>query len=586
VAGETVLVVDDREDSIDFLCEYVLRPHGYRILTARDGQEGLRLALEARPDLLITDLMMPRRTGLEILEELRERKIDLPVILMTFHGSEETAVRAFRLGARDYIIKPFSVEEMVAALDRALAEARLRQERDQLWQKLIATNKQLERRIKELQTLYGIGRSVTSLLDLEQLLNRVVDAAVYITTAEEGSLLLVDEETGDLYMRAARGLGESYAKGFRIRVQDSIAGQVVSTGKPVMMGGLDQRDKFKVKTDYFVKALLNVPLKVGDRVIGLLTVNNKTHPRPFTQNDLYLLSALADYACVAIENARLYHDLATSRDELRRRGEELEAKADKGARELRATREYLVQTEKLASLGQLAAKVAQEVNAPMQAVLGYVRALRSRLGADDWRLEALNSIEQEALRCRRTAAILLSFAHRVPPAVHPTDLNKVLESAANVVAERISPVADLVKGLDPDLPLIPAEGGQLQQAFVNLIRNACEAMPQGGTLRLSSRSVGKEVQVIIADSGAGIKAEDMRHIFEPFFTTKDSSEHAGLGLAISYGIIERHRGTIEIESQPGVGTTVTVRLPIVGEEAEAPPPPPAPPPPTPHRRGS
>lgn len=545
MAGETVLVVDDRQDSIDFLREYVLRPNGYQVLTARDGEEGLRLALEARPDLLITDLMMPRRTGLEILEELHERKIDLPVILMTFHGSEATAIRAFRLGARDYIIKPFSVNEMIAAIGRALAEARLRRERDQLSQKLIDANKQLGRRIKELQALYGIGHSVTSLPDLEQVLNRIVEAAVYIISAEEGLLLLVDGATGELHMRAAKGLDEHQAKGFRVRAQDSIVGRVMSTGKPVVLGGLGQDKSFKFKTDHFVKASLGVPLKIGDEVIGVLAVNNKTRSQPFGQGDQYLLSALADYACVAIENARLRDDLATS--------------------------ERLTQTEKLASLELMAARVAQKIETPIQAILSHVRVLYNQMEPNNLLLKALNSIEREVLRCRRTTTNLLNFSQRTPLDVHPTDLNNVLGAAADVVAREAGPArVEVVKGLDPELPPVPADEKQLQQAFANLIHNAYEAMPQGGVLRLFTRLVGREVQVVIADSGVGIKPQDMPHIFEPFFTTKDPAQNAGLGLTISYGIVERHQGTVEVESQPGVGSTVTVRLPIIAEkETEA-----------------
>jgi signal transduction histidine kinase/DNA-binding response OmpR family regulator len=584
MAGETVLVIDDRRDNVEFLSEYVLRPNGYRILTAQDGEEGLRLALEARPDLIIVDLVMPRRTGLEILEELWKRKADIPAILMTFHGSEETAVRAFRMGARDYIIKPFSVEEMVAALDRALAEARLRRERDQLLGKLLSTNKQLEQRIKELRILYSIGQSVTSLLDLEQVLNRIVEAAAYITGAEESSLLLVDEESGDLYMRAARGLGERHAQGFRIRVQDSIAGQVVQAGRPIMVGGTDQKDRFKVKTDYFVKALLNVPLKVGNSVIGVLAVNNRTTSRPFTNNDLYLLSALADYASVAIENAHLYHDLAISRDEVRRWGEELEAKVAERTKELQATQELLIRTEKLASLGQLSAGVARQINGPIQIILGYVRMLASKLHANDPLYNAFKSIEREAVRCQRIAQDLLDFAHRIPPTTYPTDVNAVLEAASQLVAQQISPAdIEVNKGYDPNLPMVSADESQLQQAFAHIIRNAYEAMPEGGILRLFTRAIGKEVQVIIADSGVGITPEGMRHIFEPFYTTKHSSKAAGLGLAISYGIIERHGGTIEVESLVGLGTTVTIRLrvePGGGEKRPvqtAPLPPPSPP---------
>lgn len=573
MGGETVLVVDDRQDSIEFLRDYVLIPNSYQVLTARNGEDGIRLAHEAHPDLLIADLLMPRLNGLEMLEKLREQRIDLPVILMTFHGTEETAVRAFRLGARDYIIKPFDVDEMLAAIDRALAEARLRRERDQLMQSLLFTNRQLERRVKELQTLYGIGRSVTSLLDLEQVLNRIVEAAVYITSAEEGSLLLVDKETGDLYMRAAQGLGERYAKGFRVRVKDSIVGRVVKTGMPVMLAGRSQEDRFKFKTDYFVRASLNVPLKVGDLVIGVLVVNNKTNSRPFSPSDQQLLLALADYASVAIENARLYQDLSTSRDELHSWSEELEVKVRERTRELQEAQERLIQTEKLASLGQMAARLAQEINTPTQTVVGYVRVLLNKLKPQGPLLEALKSIEQETLRCRRTALVLLEFSHRAPPAVQPTDLNKVIELALDMVARNLGQAGvEVNRGFDPQMPLVLADEKQLKQVFVNLIRNAYEAMPDGGALNLLTRSVGKEVQAVIADSGVGIKPEDMRHIFEPFFTTKDPTKNAGLGLAISYGIVERHHGTIGIESQPGAGTTVTVHLPAAEEEGTFPPP--------------
>jgi two-component system NtrC family sensor kinase len=258
VAGETVLAVDDREDSLKFLREYVLEPNGYRMIEARNGADALEIILSQKVDLIISDLVMPRMGGLELLESLREKGLDTPAILMTFHGSEGTAVRAFRLGARDYIIKPFAIEEMLGAIDRALSESRLRQERDHLTQTVLKVNQQLENRVQELRFLYGVGRSVTSLQNLEQVLNRIVEAAVYLTGAEEGSIMLVDQASGELYLRAARGMGEKNAKTSRMKIQDSIAGQVVRTGRPVLIGGLNQDDSFKVTTGYFVKALLNV----------------------------------------------------------------------------------------------------------------------------------------------------------------------------------------------------------------------------------------------------------------------------------------------------------------------------------------
>lgn len=314
MAGERVLVVDDRKDNIEFVVDYILKPNGYKALTAKDGQEGLRKALTENPDLIIMDNNMPKMTGLQVMEALKEKGLNIPVILMTFHGSESLAVQFFRLGVKDYLIKPFTVEEMLESIDKALTEVRLRKERDQALASLVQANRQLGRRVKELNILYGIGKSVASLLDLEKLLGRVVEAAVYITGAEEGFLMLVDEETGELYVRAAQGPKEKYPRSLKLRVEDSIADGVVKTGEAVMIGG-SAREK-DIRTAYLVKALLSAPLKTKDKVIGVLSVDNKISDKTFTDNDLYLLSALADYAAIAIENAQLFTAAKSERSKL------------------------------------------------------------------------------------------------------------------------------------------------------------------------------------------------------------------------------------------------------------------------------
>jgi PAS domain S-box-containing protein len=314
VAGERVLVIDDRSDNIEFVVDYILKPNGYEALTAQDGAEGLRKALTEDPDLIIMDNNMPKMTGLQVMEALKEKRLNIPVILMTFHGSESLAVQFFRLGVKDYIIKPFTVEEMLESIDQALTEVRLRKERDQALASLVQANQQLGRRVKELNILYGIGKSVTSLLDLEKLLGRVVEAAVYITGAEEGFLMLVDGETGQLYIRAAQGPKEKYPQSLKLRVEDSVADGVVRTGQAVMIEG-PTREK-DIRTAYLVKALLSAPLKAKDEVIGVLSVDNKTSDETFTDNDLYLLSALADYAAIAIENAQLFTAVKSERSKL------------------------------------------------------------------------------------------------------------------------------------------------------------------------------------------------------------------------------------------------------------------------------
>jgi signal transduction histidine kinase len=507
---------------------------------------------------------MPNLNGLGLMEALQEAGKNIPTILMTFHGSEETAVNAFRLGARDYIIKPFSVEEMVDAIDRALTEARLRTERDQLTGNLVEVNQKLEQQVKELRILYGVGRSVTSLLDLELVLNRVVEAAVYVTGAEEGSLMLVDEESGDLYMRAVRGVGEKHARGSRVRVQDSIAGRVLHTGEAVMLGGTQPDDRYKVKTDYFVKALLNVPLKVGKEVIGVLAVNNRQTVRPFSPRHLRMLLALADYASIAIYNARIYEDLVESRDQIKQWSRGLEVEVNQRTEALKETQDQLQRSEKLAALGHMAAGVVREMGSPISTILGHTRLLENKLTNNDPIRTSLEAIEREALHCQSTMQSLLDFAGRTPPQTQPVDVNELLEIAWQKTENELPPrPIEIVRGFDPHLPLVPADRTQLEQAFYQLIRNAWQAMHLGGELRLITRAVGSEIQIIVADTGQGLSAEELRHVFDPFHSTKEQGQQTGMGLSIVYSVIERHRGTIEVDSQPGRGSTFTVHLPLV-----------------------
>lgn len=306
MAGEKILVIDDSAEIRTFLGDDILGPEGYSVSTARDGQEGLLRALRERPDLILLDVNMPRMTGMQVLEKLRDARYEWPVILMTFHGSENVAVQAFRLGVRDYIRKPFEAEEVLASVDRALVEAKLRREREELLKRLEVSNQLLNRKVTELATLYAIGQAVTSLLDLEKLLNRVVEASVYLCRADEGMLYLIEEKTGQLYMTAAQSMGEKAARGLRLRVSDQLALQVIQTGQPAIVTSETLGTLQKIKTGYLVHSLLDVPLKVKDRVIGVLSVVNRARARNFARDDMTRLSAMANYAAIAIDNARLY----------------------------------------------------------------------------------------------------------------------------------------------------------------------------------------------------------------------------------------------------------------------------------------
>ncbi|MFB0535661.1 MAG: response regulator [Anaerolineae bacterium] len=387
---QRVLIVDDRRENIVFLANNILRPKGYDVITAMDGERGLHKALQERPDLIIMDLRMPKMNGIEMLAALREEQCRIPVILTTFHGSESVAVEAFRLGVKDYIIKPYTVEDIERAIQRALGEGRAEEKVQSpelvegLREEINEINRQWERRVRELGAFHDIGKAVTSLLDLEKAVNRVVEAAVFLTGAEEGFLLLVDEETKELYMRAGQGLSQREARSFRVKVEDSLSGQVITTGKPIMVNNV--QDQVKLKTDYLVKSLLHVPLKLGDEAMGVLSVHNRVSPKVFTDNDLRALTILASYATVAIANARVHQRLEEEVQQLSQllSGQKSEIQEDT-ERVLQFVRGIEIQEQRLKRRREEAERLAGELQALATAAEDLVKRLTvQEKEAEEW----------------------------------------------------------------------------------------------------------------------------------------------------------------------------------------------------------
>ena len=305
---ELVLVAEDSEEIRRFVEESILGPAGYRVTAVGDGMSALTLAGELRPDFVLTDENMPGLSGLDLIRRLHNERPDLPVILMSSEDSQVLAAEASLAGASAFLVKPFTSDQLLAAIEsarQALAERRAAAgDRDAA---------ALEKRIRELEALARIGRTVTAMLDLDRVLMTVIDEAVRLTGAEEGSLLLMDEGSGELYMRASKNFDEGFARTFRLRVEDSLAGQVIASGRPFL---LDERAPQKIKTSYLVQSLAYVPLRVRGHTIGVLGVDNRATRKQMSKQDLTVLEAMADYAAIAIENAQLYNRSETERRKL------------------------------------------------------------------------------------------------------------------------------------------------------------------------------------------------------------------------------------------------------------------------------
>ncbi len=293
MAGEKVLIIDDSAELRASL-EAILLFGGYTTICATTGQEGLVLATRAQPDVILIDLELPDTTGLKLLEQFNEEGLVIPTVMMTGYGSEGTAARALQLGVRDYLIKPFTTEEVLASVERALVEGRLRRERERL---LL----QVEDYSCCLGLLEAIGNSITSAFDADGILQRIVKAGQSLTRAEQGSLLLLSSTVKQLQVVAARET-DSIAEALSPLAGDERLLPVLREGVAVRLHA-GAGDPIEIQTGDVVTAVVQVPLRAQDRVLGLLTMERRDAKAPFLEYDEQVLKLLAIYAVIALEKA-------------------------------------------------------------------------------------------------------------------------------------------------------------------------------------------------------------------------------------------------------------------------------------------
>lgn len=317
MSKEYILIFLPQAEIGQSLAQGVLQPAGYEVMAVHNLPSLESQMRQKLPDVLILDdqyppqMIAPFKEGLDVAAQALQRHPHLPIILIATQPDQALVIRALRLGVADVITPPLRTGEVLQAVRRALKR---RQQMNQLLSLEVRRNtRSLQQRVSSLETLQKIGRAITASLDLDSILSAVVEAAVELSEAEEGSLLLLDEASGELYMRAARNFGEDFVRTFRIPASDSLAGEVLRTGKPLLV---DEKTPRKIKTAYLVHHLMYVPLTIKERVIGVLGVDNRQSSKPFSEEHLSLVSALASYAAIAIENARLYTHSEIERQKL------------------------------------------------------------------------------------------------------------------------------------------------------------------------------------------------------------------------------------------------------------------------------
>jgi PAS domain S-box-containing protein len=617
-----ILVVDDELGPRESL-RMILKPK-YEIATAESGDAALKLMESFHPDLIFMDIKMPQMDGIELLRRIKRRDPSIEIVMITAYASLETVKNALTHGAFEYLIKPFSRQDLEETARRALARR----------QTELGTRTQLATLVEEMRALAGKTRELEEEARREQAEQslRVIQLSIL---REISRGILGQLELGQLTSAVSAQLRE--ALGY-----DEV---VVHLGAAPTAAGADA---------------LVCPIRDDGAVVGHLVAANRAGSRPIDPRERELLEMLSDYLAVAIRNSSLYGQVTETKRSLeqiiRSAGDAIisvdregriqgwnpaaqrifgltaaqaigraitdllpggayrDALAAMGAseapaafetshrrddgrtlnvavtlsaligregalegvlamvRDITAQREMesqLHQSEKLTALGQMAGGIAHDFNNLLQAILGYAQLMGKNPGNPDVIRRGLDVIEKAAAGGAETVRRIQKFSRLRPEDPFVTvDIDQVVRDSLAITRPRWEEKA--VKGgiplrLDLDLGSPPAVLGrpaELSEVITNLILNAIDAMPAGGTLSIRTRRESeRHVILTVSDTGIGMSDEVQKRIFDPFFTTK--GEHGtGLGLPVSYSIVKRHGGEVRVESQPGGGSTFTVTLPV------------------------
>jgi DNA-binding NtrC family response regulator len=538
----TVLIVDD-DAIIREQLEKELKRNFFNTLLAADGKSALEKFSKNKVDILILDVKLPDMDGLEVLQKVKERNPDCEVIVVTGFGNQEIAVQSLRRGAIDYIDKPLDMEDLFAALGRA--QEKLSEKEELSYENTILVIDDEELIVKRLKKYlekegYAVFTAFNGKEGLIIIENSKID--VLITDIRMG-----DMDGIEVIQRAKR-------------LYRDIEGIIITGHKDQELAIRSLRAG---ASDYITK-----PINLDELLFSIKKATEK----------------------INLNRNRLYRnrELKISSEIISKMNDELERRIKERSQELSQTQAQLIQTSKLATLGEMSAGLAHEMNQPLGGISLTARNFRKLMEREKLTEEELASgltdIEVSVKRMAKIIQHIRTFSRQDTFAFVEVDLNETIEAALSLLGEQLRlHEIEVVRDFAPDLPRITGEPYQLEQVWINLITNARDAVDEkekwissgrlpGNSYRKritvstihNKESENPSVEVRVYDNGIGIAEGQKEKIFEPFFTTKEVGKSMGLGLSISYGIIESHKGRIEAESKEGEGCGFSVLLPMEG----------------------
>jgi signal transduction histidine kinase len=405
---------------------------------------------------------------------------------------------------------------------------------------------------RELHTVLKFSALINSSLEIESVLDHAMKFSEEFINAEASSIFELDEASDELFTRVARGEKKDSIKKVKFKLGEGIAGWVAMTGEPMVVQDVEKEKRFSKKYDdmsgFSTRSLICVPLKLRDRPIGAIQVLNKKNHEPFTRADLEILISLSQQIAVAMENAKLYR--------------RLQEKFELTARELKATQEQLLRTERLAAMGNLVNGIAHEIRNPIMTIGGFALRIKESACEDNGLQNYTDIILSEIRRLENLVKKVNEFLEVQSAVIKSADIEPVIDG----LLAKFRPIADkqgvqlnVITG--PDLPKVDIDSRQVSTALSNIMENALEAMNHGGKIELTIEADDDRfLKIFLRDNGSGIAAEELDSVYDPFVTSKASG--IGLGLTMVYQIVKNHEGRIEITSKKTEGTSVTILLPL------------------------
>jgi signal transduction histidine kinase/FixJ family two-component response regulator len=536
---DRVLIVDDDPEISDLIGRQALKPLGYRVKIVYEAPLAIHEAIEFEPDVLIANLNLSGLSGKDLLVALSSQGLEMPVIVVAGEGMESDVIQAFRLGASDYITWPIREAEVVSAVERVLKQIRAKREREQLARKVKETNQKLQSRVRELTTILGIGKAVTSITDRHALFDKIIEGAVFVSEADKGWLLLREGDSKVFRLSAQRNLPKSIAQKIDQPWDDGISSLVALSGESLSIYGPPLK-RFKVSQ--LGKSALVVPVKIKKEIVGLLVVV-RDEPIPFNPSNKALLEALGDYASISLVNVSLYKAVEDRAHTLQKVAEASREKEKINTEILHRVYESL---EKPLNL------IAEEIEAIAGDEIGQLSARQNS------RLQSIRANLTRSLQV--VAGLKLLEKTNTPPTlvtVSLVDLARQGLSRLRAAAEENSVVFEVDFPTEPIFVL--ADVDLICQVFDALLSHAVQMSQNGKVFLWIQQGKYKKSHVYIKDSGPGLSKENQEKIFRPFnkVELKQTGDlvHLGIGLALSKEIIKAHGGDIRVESQLGQGST-------------------------------